>query len=109
MSGWHKFFSRCPVPGCDDSGRKVWTHANCGGTMFINCAAVMGCGLCGDVYHVVKSQFKCSGHGNTFAQPNAMSIFYMSAIAGDVAATFKDVAWGMKLQSALQSAAETFL
>jgi len=76
--------------------------------MYINCAAFLGCGTCGDIYSVARSAFICAGHGNEFSQPSAMSIFYMSAIGGDVATTFKDVGWGLRLQASLQQVAESF-
>lgn len=100
---WYLFFCRCPVYGCEDSDRKKWTHADCGGMLYVNYDAFLGCGECGLIFPIFSWNFKCDGHGGYYEEVSQMGLLYMAAIGGDVCNSVGDMAWALRFAKAVRS------
>lgn len=100
---WYKFKCRCPVSGCEDSSPKEWTHSNCGGGLFINNNAYLGCGECQTIFPFLSWRFSCQGHGGYYGSPSQMSILYLSAVAGDICESVGDFAWAVQFALSIKN------
>lgn len=83
----------CPGRRCINSEIIDWTHYKCGGTLFINNKAEIGCGSCSRVSNLFCWGFDCGSHPGSerFLTPTIDT--FSAVIAGSTELTDKMGAW----------------
>lgn len=66
---YYRLYARCPE--CLEQGRHVnqdfWTHADCGGDIYIGDNATFYCAKCNESIPWIRAEFECPYHNTTAA------------------------------------------
>ena len=63
-----EFLFRTNCPMCFDNTTFCWTHANCGGSFYINEYAYLTCHKCWERYFVLFGNFNCDKCSKDYAR-----------------------------------------